>query len=63
MDFSTVSKFIMKKKNSFYKLCNRSDTHKNKGVFHTVGLAIYIEMYLKAKERIMETHIFHHAKI
>jgi hypothetical protein len=28
-----------------------------------VGLAIYIEMYLKANERIMETHIFHHAKI
>jgi hypothetical protein len=63
MDFSMVSKFIMEKKNSFYKLFKLSDTHKNKGVCHTVGLAIYIEMYLKAKERIMETHIFHHAKI
>jgi hypothetical protein len=28
------------------------------------GLAIYIKKYLKAKERrIMETQIFHHAKI
>jgi hypothetical protein len=27
------------------------------------GLAICIKKYLKAKERIMETQIFHHAKI
>jgi hypothetical protein len=27
------------------------------------GPAIYIERYLKAKERIMETQIFHHTKI
>jgi hypothetical protein len=27
------------------------------------GLAIYIEKYCKGKERIMETQIFHHAKI
>jgi hypothetical protein len=27
------------------------------------GLAIYIKKYLNAKRRIMETHIFHHAKI
>jgi hypothetical protein len=27
------------------------------------GLAIYIKKYLKAKRRIMETQIFHHAKI
>jgi len=26
------------------------------------GLAIYIKKYLKAKRRIMETQIFHHAK-
>jgi len=26
-------------------------------------LAIYIEKYCKGKERIMETQIFHHAKI
>jgi outer membrane protease len=26
------------------------------------GLAIYIEKYLKAKEGIMETQIFHHSK-
>jgi hypothetical protein len=27
------------------------------------GLAIYIENHYKAKEKIMETQIFHHAKI
>jgi hypothetical protein len=27
------------------------------------GLAIYIKKYLKAKRRIMETQIFHNAKI
>jgi hypothetical protein len=27
------------------------------------GLAIYIEKYYKAKERIMEIQIFHHTKI
>jgi hypothetical protein len=27
------------------------------------GRAIYIKNYLKAKRRIMETQIFHHAKI
>jgi hypothetical protein len=26
------------------------------------GLAIYIEKHCKAKERIMETQMFHHAK-
>jgi hypothetical protein len=31
------------------------------GVSHC-GLAIYIKKYLKAKRRIMETQIFHHAK-
>jgi hypothetical protein len=29
----------------------------------TRGLAICIKKYLKAKRRIMETQIFHHAKI
>ncbi len=33
-----------------------------RGVAHC-GLAIYIEKYLKEKERIMKTQIFHHAKI
>jgi hypothetical protein len=28
-----------------------------------VAFAIYIKKYLKAEERIMETQIFHHAKI
>jgi hypothetical protein len=32
------------------------------GVSHC-GLAIYIKKYLNAKRIIMETHIFHHAKI
>jgi hypothetical protein len=32
------------------------------GVSH-YDLAIYIKKYLKAKEEIMETQIFHHAKI
>jgi hypothetical protein len=32
-----------------------------RGVSHC-GLAIYIKMYLNAKEEIMETQIFHHAK-
>jgi hypothetical protein len=27
------------------------------------GLAIYIKKYLKAKEKFMETQIFHHTKI
>jgi hypothetical protein len=27
------------------------------------GLALYIKKYLKAKERMMKTKIFHHAKI
>jgi hypothetical protein len=27
------------------------------------GLAIYIKKYLKGKRRIMETQIFHHAKL
>jgi hypothetical protein len=31
------------------------------GVSH-FGLAIYIKKYLKAKRRMMETQIFHHAK-
>jgi len=30
---------------------------------HKLGLAIYIQKYLKGKRRIMETQIFHHAKI
>jgi hypothetical protein len=33
-----------------------------RGVSHC-GLAIYIKSYVKAKRRIMETQIFHHAKI
>jgi hypothetical protein len=32
-------------------------------VCHTCGLAISIKKYLKAKERIMETQIFHPEKI
>jgi len=32
-----------------------------RGVSH-YGLAIYIKNYLKAKRRIMDTPIFHHAK-
>jgi hypothetical protein len=35
---------------------------KTRGVSHC-GLAIYTKKYLKAKERIMEIQIFHHAKI
>jgi len=34
----------------------------NKSVSHC-GLAIYIKKYLKAKEELLETQIFHHAKI
>jgi hypothetical protein len=33
-----------------------------RGVSHC-SLAIYIKKYLKAKQRIMETQILHHAKI
>jgi hypothetical protein len=33
-----------------------------RGLSHC-GLVIYIKKYLKTKERIMETQIFHHAKI
>jgi hypothetical protein len=36
---------------------------KNKGCLTHYGLAIYILKYLKAKEEIMKTQIFHHAKI
>jgi len=32
------------------------------GVCHIVALPIYIKKYLKAKEKYMETQIFHHAK-
>jgi hypothetical protein len=32
------------------------------GVCHIVALPIYIKKYLKAKEKFMETQIFHHAK-
>jgi hypothetical protein len=35
---------------------------KTRGVTHC-GLAIDIKKYIKAKRRIMETQIFHHAKI
>jgi len=35
---------------------------KQGGVSHC-GLAIYIKKYLKAKRRITEIQIFHHAKI
>jgi hypothetical protein len=35
----------------------------NTRVVSHCGLAIYIKKYLKAKERIMEIQIFHHAKI
>jgi hypothetical protein len=37
-------------------------TYIARGVSHC-GLAIYIKKYLKIKRRIMETQIFHHAKI
>jgi hypothetical protein len=36
---------------------------KQGGVSHCVSLAIYSKKYLKAKRRIMETQIFHHAKV
>jgi hypothetical protein len=35
---------------------------KTRGVSHC-GLAIHIQKDLKAKEELMEAHIFHHAKI
>jgi hypothetical protein len=34
----------------------------NKGVCHTVALAIYIKAYLKAKEELWKLKCFHHAK-
>jgi hypothetical protein len=37
-------------------------TQKTRGVSHC-GLAIYIKKYLKAKQELMETQIFHQAKI
>jgi hypothetical protein len=37
-------------------------TRKQGGVSHC-GLAIYIKKYLKAKEELWKTQIFHHAKI
>jgi hypothetical protein len=37
---------------------------KTRGVSHTLALPFtFLKIYLKAKERIMETQIFHHAKI
>jgi hypothetical protein len=33
------------------------------GMCHTVTSAIYTKRYLKAKERMMESQIFQHAKI
>jgi hypothetical protein len=33
------------------------------GVCHTVALPFAFQKYLKAKRRIMETQIFHHAKV
>ncbi len=39
-----------------------SKTRPTRCVSHC-GLAVYIKKYLKAKRRIMETQIFHHAKI
>jgi hypothetical protein len=45
-------------------LCHLMFTNSNRqGVCHNVALPFYIEKYCKAKERIMETQIFHHAKI
>jgi hypothetical protein len=35
----------------------------NKGVCHTMALPFTFKKYLKEKKRIMETQIFHHAKI
>jgi len=35
----------------------------NNGCVTHYGLAIYIKKYLKAKKRIMEMQLFHHAKI
>ncbi len=44
------------------RLNSIGEQSKTRGVSHC-GLAIYIEMYLHAKERISETQIFHQAKI
>jgi hypothetical protein len=66
IDFkSIVSKFIMKKKNHFTNFVNFSDTHiRTRGYVTLWALPFTFKcIYLKAKERIMETHIFHHAKI
>jgi K+ transporter len=47
----------------YYTIYNNKRLVKTRVVSH-YGLAISIEKYLKAKERrIMETQIFHHAKI
>jgi hypothetical protein len=40
------------------------ETILKQGVCHTMALPFtFLKIYLKAKERIMETQIFHHAKI
>jgi hypothetical protein len=47
------------------KTCGKTKEtfNNNKGVCHNiVAIAIYIKMYLKAKRRIMEIQVFHHAK-
>jgi hypothetical protein len=38
------------------------EREKPRGVSHH-GLAIYMKKYLQAKEEVMKTQIFHHAKI
>ncbi len=43
--------------------CKAEPTHwKQRSVLHC-GLAIYIKKYLKAKEELWKTQIFHHAKL
>jgi hypothetical protein len=42
--------------------CHILNPKKKWGMSHS-GLAIYTKKYLKAKRKIMETQIFHHAKI
>jgi hypothetical protein len=43
--------------------CGKKDASQTRSVSSHCGLAIYIKKYFKGKRRIMETQIFHHAKI
>jgi hypothetical protein len=57
---SDSSNFAQKKKD--WTKCPLAE--RATGVCHTLAFAIYIKKKdLKAKRRIMETEIFHHAKI